>query len=229
MIHSLAENAQFITTTFRPEMLVTADQFYGVLFNKDKISSIRRIEREEAQEFVDQVLILSRSCRSSLMELYHRRRRRNERLDGSNGYHYDHILFLSLSLTFAVLPCTTYTTYVHVFDAKPWFCIVWRGHVLAGRLFRIFDLFSASTTMTSAESFAAFSYILDGRILRALADLGFARPTLVQAKAIPLALDSRDILCRARTGSGKTAAYSIPLVQKILQAKSVGVSGHRNV
>jgi hypothetical protein len=36
-------------------MLVTADKFYGVLFNKDKISSIRAIKREEAMEFVEQV------------------------------------------------------------------------------------------------------------------------------------------------------------------------------
>ena len=55
MIHELSGTAQFITTTFRPEMLVTADRFYGVLFNNQKISSIRSIRREEAQEFVDQV------------------------------------------------------------------------------------------------------------------------------------------------------------------------------
>lgn len=55
MIHELSTTAQFITTTFRPEMLVTADKFYGVLFNNQKISSIRGIKREEAQEFVDQV------------------------------------------------------------------------------------------------------------------------------------------------------------------------------
>jgi ATP-dependent RNA helicase DDX56/DBP9 len=72
-------------------------------------------------------------------------------------------------------------------------------------------------------TFTAFSHILDARILRALADLGYARPTLVQAKAIPLALENRDILARARTGSGKTAAYCIPLVQKILSAKTVGM------
>ena len=71
-------------------------------------------------------------------------------------------------------------------------------------------------------TFTSFSHILDPRILRALADAGFARPTLVQAKAIPLALENRDILARARTGSGKTAAYCIPVVQKILSAKSVG-------
>ena len=71
-------------------------------------------------------------------------------------------------------------------------------------------------------TFNSFSHILDPRILRALADAGFSRPTLVQAKAIPLAVESRDILARARTGSGKTAAYCIPVVQKILSAKNVG-------
>ncbi|KAG6854245.1 hypothetical protein C0991_008938 [Blastosporella zonata] len=72
----------------------------------------------------------------------------------------------------------------------------------------------------SKATFASFSHLLDARLLRALADAGFARPTLVQAKAIPLALESRDILARARTGSGKTAAYCVPIVQKILSAKS---------
>jgi ATP-dependent RNA helicase DDX56/DBP9 len=72
-------------------------------------------------------------------------------------------------------------------------------------------------------TFSSFSHILDSRILRALADAGFARPTLVQTKAIPLALKGKDILARARTGSGKTAAYCVPVVQKILNAKSVSI------
>jgi len=55
MIHSLSSSGQFITTTFRPEMLASADKFYGVLFNNQKISSIRSIKKEEAIEFVDQV------------------------------------------------------------------------------------------------------------------------------------------------------------------------------
>jgi structural maintenance of chromosome 3 (chondroitin sulfate proteoglycan 6) len=57
MIHSLASSAQFITTTFRPELLAKADKFYGVLFSKDKISSIQSIQRENAMQFVDQVSI----------------------------------------------------------------------------------------------------------------------------------------------------------------------------
>jgi len=62
---------------------------------------------------------------------------------------------------------------------------------------------------------------LDPRVLRALADLSFAHPTLVQAKAIPLLLEGKDVLARARTGSGKTAAYCVPAIQKVLEAKSV--------
>jgi len=74
-----------------------------------------------------------------------------------------------------------------------------------------------------AISFSTFSNILDSRLLRALADMGFSRPTSIQACTIPLALDEhRDILARARTGSGKTAAYCIPVVQKILLSKGKG-------
>jgi ATP-dependent RNA helicase DDX56/DBP9 len=57
---------------------------------------------------------------------------------------------------------------------------------------------------------------LDPRILRAIAKLGFNEPTLVQASGIPLSLSGKDVLARARTGSGKTAAYTIPIIQKIL-------------
>ncbi|MGH0170407.1 UNVERIFIED_CONTAM: hypothetical protein FKN15_074629 [Acipenser sinensis] len=55
----------------------------------------------------------------------------------------------------------------------------------------------------------------------ALADLGWAQPTLIQEKAIPLALDGKDLLARARTGSGKTAAYAVPIIQHILSVKQV--------
>ncbi|XP_051540691.1 probable ATP-dependent RNA helicase DDX56 [Myxocyprinus asiaticus] len=60
---------------------------------------------------------------------------------------------------------------------------------------------------------------LDDRLLKALADLGWAHPTLIQEKAIPLALEGKDLLARARTGSGKTAAYAVPLIQQILTSK----------
>ena len=53
MIHELSDKAQFITTTFRPEMLAEANKFYGVLFDARKVSTIRTIEQKDAQEFVD--------------------------------------------------------------------------------------------------------------------------------------------------------------------------------
>lgn len=49
--------------------------------------------------------------------------------------------------------------------------------------------------------------------------MGWLEPTLIQEKAIPLLMDGKDVLIRARTGSGKTAAFAIPLIQKILSNK----------
>ncbi|XP_061150088.1 probable ATP-dependent RNA helicase DDX56 [Syngnathus typhle] len=60
---------------------------------------------------------------------------------------------------------------------------------------------------------------LDDRLLKAVADLGWSQPTLIQEKAIPLALEGKDLLARARTGSGKTAAYAVPIIQRILASK----------
>ena len=47
-------------------------------------------------------------------------------------------------------------------------------------------------------------------------DKGFTRPTAIQAAAIPPALDGRDILGSAPTGTGKTAAYLLPALQHLL-------------
>ncbi|KAB0790076.1 hypothetical protein PPYR_15608 [Photinus pyralis] len=60
---------------------------------------------------------------------------------------------------------------------------------------------------------------LDDRILKAIAKLGWLSPTLIQERAIPLLLEGKDVLVRARTGSGKTAAFTIPMIQKILTKK----------
>ena len=62
---------------------------------------------------------------------------------------------------------------------------------------------------------------LDPRLLQGIAKQNFQTPTLVQTKAIPLALNGRDVLARARTGSGKTAAYLLPILHSILKRKQV--------
>lgn len=46
--------------------------------------------------------------------------------------------------------------------------------------------------------------------------MSWIEPTLIQEKTIPLILDGKDVLIRARTGSGKTGAFAVPIIQKIL-------------
>ncbi len=58
---------------------------------------------------------------------------------------------------------------------------------------------------------------LPSKILQALARMQFKTPTAVQAKAIPFALEGRDILGSAQTGTGKTGAFGIPLVTKLME------------
>lgn len=55
-------------------------------------------------------------------------------------------------------------------------------------------------------------------LTRALAAMGYKEPTPIQQKAIPLALQGRDILGSAQTGTGKTAAFGIPLVEALLRS-----------
>ncbi len=56
---------------------------------------------------------------------------------------------------------------------------------------------------------------LNDSILRAVADIGFKHPTPIQAEAIPAILTGRDIIGCARTGTGKTAAFALPLIQRL--------------
>lgn len=52
-------------------------------------------------------------------------------------------------------------------------------------------------------------------LLRALSDYGYTKPTPIQAAAIPPALEGQDLLAAAQTGTGKTAAFALPLLQKL--------------
>jgi ATP-dependent RNA helicase RhlE len=57
---------------------------------------------------------------------------------------------------------------------------------------------------------------LDSSLLKAIKELGFARPTPVQAEAIPPALGGQDVLACAMTGSGKTAAFLLPILHGLI-------------
>jgi ATP-dependent RNA helicase RhlE len=68
--------------------------------------------------------------------------------------------------------------------------------------------------VSSSPSFNALN--LDRDLLKGLKELGFARPTPVQADAIPPALAGKDVLACAVTGSGKTAAFLLPILHKLI-------------
>ncbi len=63
---------------------------------------------------------------------------------------------------------------------------------------------------------------LNPRILRAVKEEGYSEPTPIQAQAIPAVLDGKDILAAAQTGTGKTAAFTLPLLQKLSSKKGEG-------
>ena len=63
---------------------------------------------------------------------------------------------------------------------------------------------------------------LDAPLVRAAAELGFSEPTPIQQAAIPAVLAGRDVLATAQTGSGKTAAYALPVLQRLLAQPHTG-------
>jgi ATP-dependent RNA helicase DDX56/DBP9 len=80
---------------------------------------------------------------------------------------------------------------------------------------------SATPQTTKDDPQASFeSFSLDPRLMQAIAKSEFSNPTPVQAKAIPLALEGKDILAKSKTGSGKTAAYVLPTLQALLRRKA---------
>jgi ATP-dependent RNA helicase DeaD len=70
-------------------------------------------------------------------------------------------------------------------------------------------------TSTSAEILAFSDLELSEPIARAIAELGFEAPTPIQARAVPLLMAGRDMIGQAQTGTGKTAAFALPLIQRI--------------
>lgn len=106
----------------------------------------------------------------------------------------------------------------------------WNGplnpSLVSARVFVIFNLksfsliYSSKITFEMEEKELSFHKMeLDDRILKGIAKLGWLKPTKIQEIAIPLILDGKDVLIRAKTGSGKTAAFVVPLLQKIIKSK----------
>ena len=70
--------------------------------------------------------------------------------------------------------------------------------------------------MTEPQDQPGFADLgLDPRVLKALADLGYETPSPIQAETIPLLVEGRDVVGLAQTGTGKTAAFALPIVSRI--------------
>ena len=69
---------------------------------------------------------------------------------------------------------------------------------------------------------------LDPQILRAIEEEGYTEPTPIQAQAIPHVLAGRDLMAMAQTGTGKTAAFTLPLLQRLLPHASTSASPARH-
>ena len=61
---------------------------------------------------------------------------------------------------------------------------------------------------------------LSAELLRAVADQGYTEPTPVQSRAIPVVLAGRDLQAAAQTGTGKTAGFTLPLLQHLQNNKT---------
>jgi ATP-dependent RNA helicase RhlE len=76
--------------------------------------------------------------------------------------------------------------------------------------------------MKGPRQLAAFKALgLSDDLVRAVHDVGYTQPTPVQGAVIPAVLAGRDVLARAHTGSGKTAAFGLPLLQHLLERPRV--------
>ena len=81
---------------------------------------------------------------------------------------------------------------------------------------------------TDTDKILFSSLKLDPQILRAIEEQGYTEPTPVQAQAIPHILAGRDLMAMAQTGTGKTAAFTLPLLQLLLPHASSSTSPARH-
>jgi len=72
---------------------------------------------------------------------------------------------------------------------------------------------SVSSRITTDSSFHDLQ--LEDDLVRAVEKIGYKHPSLIQEQSIPIALQGKDLIATAQTGSGKTAAFSLPMIQRI--------------
>ena len=88
------------------------------------------------------------------------------------------------------------------------------------------DQIQPESSLPPLANFADFH--LDPKILKAVAEQGYTQATPIQAKAIPIVLEGRDVMGAAQTGTGKTAAFTLPIIQKLLPNANASTSPARH-
>ena len=86
----------------------------------------------------------------------------------------------------------------------------------------------AGTSADAAPNSGFSEFGLDDSILRALVDQGYTIPTPIQTQAIPVVLAGRDVMGAAQTGTGKTAGFALPIIQKLLPLANSSASPARH-
>src|SRR3989338_4169102 len=81
---------------------------------------------------------------------------------------------------------------------------------------------------TAPDKIKFSSLNLDPQILKAVEEEGYTEPTPIQAQAIQHVLAGRDLMAMAQTGTGKTAAFTLPLLQRLLPHASTSTSPARH-
>ena len=88
---------------------------------------------------------------------------------------------------------------------------------------------AAATAPNDNTPVMAFAQLqLAEPIARAVAEMGYASMTPIQAQAIPVVLTGRDVMGAAQTGTGKTAAFALPLIQRLLRHENASTSPARH-
>lgn len=85
------------------------------------------------------------------------------------------------------------------------------------------------STKTQEDTIVTFSdFGLHPSLLQAIAETGYTSPTPIQAAAIPLVLDGRDVMGAAQTGTGKTAAFTLPILHRLMPLANTSASPARH-
>ena len=80
--------------------------------------------------------------------------------------------------------------------------------------------------MAECQDFAQFG--LAPNLLSAITRMGYTQPTAIQCTAIPVVLQGRDVMGAAQTGTGKTASFGLPVLQKLLPLANTSTSPARH-